>query len=330
MKKITSFILCLLFIMSISSICFAKETGSEKTVAGKQVSANSVDISEIKNYISFGADLTDEQKKTVLDLMGVSADDLDKYSILYVTNADEHAGLDAYIDPAVIGKKSLSSVLVKPLSTGSGVKVTTKNINYCSEAMYQSALVTAGVTDAEVMVVAPFEISGTAALIGALKAYEQMTGETVSEKAKDTALNELVTTGEVSEAIGDDERAMELIAYIKAQIAANDLDTEEEIEAAVRKGNEDLDANLTEEQIQQIVDVMLKIKAMGIDFDVLAEQAEVIYAKYGERIKNGTFRLEDVDFNELGLGKYIGKIINNFFVNIGNSIKSIFGGSSGK
>ncbi len=330
MKKITSLVLCLIFILSISFVCFAEEANSENNATKDEVSANTIDISEIKTYISLGADLTEEQKNTVLGLMGVSADNLDKYSILYVTNQDEHEGLDAYIDPSVIGTRSLSSVLVKPLSTGSGVKVTTKNINYCTEAMYQSALVTAGVTDAEVMVVAPFEMSGTAALVGALKAYEQMSGERVSAAAKDTALNELVTTGEVSEAIGDDERAMELIAYIKAQIAANHLDTREEIEAAVRKGNDDLKAGLTDDQIKQIVDVMVKIKDMGIDFDLLAEQAEVIYAKYGEQIKNGTFKLEDVDFNELGLGKIIEKVVNNFFTNIGNSIKDMFGSLVGK
>lgn len=330
MKKITSLVICLIAVLSMSFICFAKEADAQNAGQETAVSVNSIDISEIKTYISLGADLSEEQKKTVLDLMGVSDDNLDKFSISYVTNKEEHEGLDTYIDPAVIGTKSLSSVLVKPLSTGSGVKVTTKNINYCSEAMYQSALITAGVTDAEVMVVAPFEMSGTAALIGALKAYEQMSGERVSAEAKDTALNELVATGEVSNAIGDDERAMELIAYIKAQIAANNLDTREDIEAAVKKGNEDLKAGLTEEQIQQIVDVMVKIKAMGIDFDLLAEQAEVIYAKYGDQIKNGTFRLEDVDFNELGLGKFIEKVVNNFFVTIGNSIKGIFGGLTGK
>ena len=282
-------------------------------------------VAENKTYLALGQDLTPDQLNTVLSLMGITADKLPNYNIVYVTNADEHSYLDTYLDPAVIGKRSLSSVLVRPASTGHGVTVTTQKINYCTASMYQNALITAGVTDAEVMVVAPSQISGTAALIGALKAYSAMTGMSIPEKALDTALDELVTTGEVKDALGDDEAATELISYIKAQIAANNLNTREEIEAAVRKGNEELKANLTEEQIQQIVDVMVKIKAMGIDFDVLAEQADAIYAKYGAQIKAGTFNIDDVDWADLGIGKIISNAVGNFFKSVGDSVKGFFG-----
>ena len=148
-------------------------------------------VAENKTYLALGQDLTPDQLNTVLSLMGITADKLPNYNIVYVTNADEHSYLDTYLDPAVIGKRSLSSVLVRPASTGHGVTVTTQNINYCTASMYQNALITAGVTDAEVMVVAPSQISGTAALIGALKAYSAMTGMSIPEKALDTALDGL-------------------------------------------------------------------------------------------------------------------------------------------
>lgn len=287
-------------------------------------------VTEQKVYLALGQDLSKEQLLTVLDLLGVSVDKLSSYNVVYVTNEEERQYLSSYIDASVIGKRSLSSVLVRPASTGHGVTVTTKNITYCTEKMYQNALITAGVTDAEVIVAGPSPISGTAALIGALKAYEQMSGKAVSEKALDTALNELVTTGEISEALGDDEQAAELISYIKAQVAANDLSTREQIEAAVRKGNEELKANLSEEQIKQIVDTMVKIQAMGIDFNVLAEQADVIYAKYGEQIKAGTFNINDVDWEDLGIGKIVTNAVNNLFKGIGNTVKSLFSGLFGK
>ena len=38
--------------------------------------------------------------------------------------------------------------------------------------MYENALTTAGVTDATVTVAGPFNITGTAALVGAMNAYE--------------------------------------------------------------------------------------------------------------------------------------------------------------
>ena len=288
--------------------------GAEETAAG-----------EVKGYLALGSDLSQDQLNTVLSLMGINAADLGNYSVVYTTNSDEHTSLDQYIDPALIGTRSLSSVLVKPAEKGHGVVVTTQNINYCTTNMYRNALITAGVEDADIMVVAPTQISGTAALIGAMRAYEKMTGENVSDKALDTALNELVTTGEISDAVGNSSEAEELISYVKAQIAANDLDTEEEIEAAIRQGMKDLNVSLTEDEIKQIVNLMMKIKAMGIDFSVLADQAEDIYAKYKDQIDAGTFSIDDIDLNDLGIGKIISNAVSNFFSGITESVKGFFG-----
>lgn len=325
MKRLLCIVLCIVMMLGICSTCLANDTititdNKEQTI---------LEVTPQTTFVALGADLSAAQKQTVLSLMGLTEEKLANCNVVYVTNAEEHSYLDSYVSSELIGKRSLSSVLVKPASTGHGVTVKTQNITYCTEAMYQNALITAGVTDADVLVVGPSPISGTAALIGALKAYSQMSGKPVDEKALDTALDELVTTGEVKDAIGDDEKASELISYVKAQIAANDLDTKEEIEAAVRKGNEELKAGLTEEQIKQIVEVMIKIKAMGIDFDVLAEQAETIYAKYGDQIKAGTFNIDDVDWNDLGVGKIVSNAVGNFFSSVGNSVKSLFGGLFG-
>lgn len=287
-----------------------------------------LEVTPQTTFVALGADLKPNQRQTVLALMGLTEEKLANCNVVYVTNKEEHEFLDNYLGSEIIGHNSLSSVLVRPASTGHGVNVTTQNINFCTDKMYQNALITAGVTDADVLVVGPSPISGTAALIGALKAYSEMSGKPVDNKALDTALDELVTTGEVKEAIGDDEAA-ELISYVKAQIAANDLETKEEIEAAVRQGDKELNANLTEEQIQQIISVMVKIKEMGIDFEVLAEQADSLYAKYGEQIKAGTFNINDVDWSDLGVGKVVtksaGKALGSLVTSVKKFITSLNG-----
>ena len=137
-------------------------------------SDKAVTVTSNKTYLALGADLTASQRSTVLALMGIAEADLPNYDVVYVTNAEEHQRLDTYIASSVIGTKSLSSVVVRPADKGHGVTVTTKNINYCTDNMYRNALITAGVEDADIMVVGPSPISGTAALIGALKAYERM------------------------------------------------------------------------------------------------------------------------------------------------------------
>ena len=293
---------------------------------GSQDSGKNGSQAEKKGYLALGADLTADQKAVVLASMGISEADLGNYDIVTTTNAEEHAALDKYISPSLIGTKSLSSVLVKPAESGHGVVVTTNNINFCTTNMYRNALITAGVEDADIMVAAPSPISGTAALIGALKAYEHMSGQEVSSTALDTSLNELVTTGQIKDAVGSDDKAEELIAYIKTVVATNDLNTREEIEAAIRKGMVDQNVTLSEDEIKQIIDLMMKVKAMGIDYSVLAEQADDIYAKYKDDIQAGTFDINKVDINDLGLKEIIGNAITNTAKSIGNSIAGFFSG----
>ena len=277
-------------------------------------------------YLALGQDLTSDQRATVLALLGINEADLGNYEIVYTTNAEEHASLDKYISSSLIGTRSLSSVLVTPAEEGHGVVVTTSNINYCTTNMYRNALITAGVTDADIKVVAPTAISGTAALIGALKAYEKMSGTPVSSEALDTSLNELVTTSELSSSVGSDAQAEELISYLKTVVATNDLETEEEIDAAIRKGMTDFNVTLSEDEIKQIKDLMLKVKAMGIDYSVLLEQADDIYAKYKDDINNGTFDLSKVDLNDAGIKAILANALENSLKSIGNGIKDFFSG----
>jgi len=42
-----------------------------------------------------------------------------------------------------------------------------------------------------------------------------MTGESVGEEALETAVNEIVVTGDLGDVLGDSETASDIIAYIK-------------------------------------------------------------------------------------------------------------------
>ena len=110
-----------------------------------------VNIDASKSIIALGADLSAEQRATVLSLMDVTEADLANYQVVTITNDMEHQYLDAYMDASVIGSKSLSSVKIPPAESGHGVLVTTKNINYCTTGMYRNALLTAGVSDADIL-----------------------------------------------------------------------------------------------------------------------------------------------------------------------------------
>lgn len=273
-----------------------------------------VNIDTSKPFIALGADLTEEQKATVLELMGLSLSDLDNYNVVYVTNEEEHKYLDAYVSPSVIGTKSLSSVLVTPAEKGHGVVVSTKNIDYCTTGMYRNALLTAGVEDADILVVGPTNLSGTAGLIGALRAYEELTGEVVADTVLDTALNELVATGEIANKSMSNEDVEALVAFIKEKIAAGELETEDDIRKAIADGEETFGVSLADSDKEQIVQVMLKVKQLNLDPDMLLDQAVGLYDKYGDDIVN---HLQDEGFFDS---------IGNFFQNLGKSITDFFSG----
>lgn len=243
---------------------------------------------EGKTVVALGADLSAEQRATVLSLMGITEEQLAGFDVITITNAQEHRYLDSYLDSSVIGSKSLSSVLLKKKAPGSGVNVTTKNVNYCTTGMYRNALLTAGVQDTEVIVAAPTQISGTAALIGAVKAYEKMEGTSISDASLSSALDELITTGELAKAAENvnSEEIEQLIAYIKEKVANGELETEQDIRKAVAEGEEKFHVTLTEEEVKRIVDLMNKLDGMGLDGSYLISQAEKLYNKYGADIVN--------------------------------------------
>ena len=236
------------------------------------------DSVELKPFLSLGADLTKEQRKTVLSLLDVRENELSDYEVIEITNQDEHDYLDDYLSASVIGTKALSSVRVEKVGEEKGIRVETKNITYCTSGMYTNALTTAGVTDAEVVVAGPFGISGTAALVGAMKAYEKMTGETVSQENADAATNELVVTSHLASDIGN-EKAEELMALTKQRIADGDFDTVGEIQDVVKEASEELGVTLTDEQEQALVGVFDKINGLDLDVDKLKQQAEEVYGK---------------------------------------------------
>ena len=229
-------------------------------------------------YISFGADLRADEKAKVLELFGLTEADLEKCNVNTVTNAEEHQYLDAYITNDHIGSRALSSVAVMKAKKGSGITVTTKNINYCTTSMYENALATAGVKDANVVVVGPFDMSGTAALIGAVKAYSGMTGEAVDTDVIDGAINEMVVTGEIGDETGKTDEIAGMVAYLKDQVGGKHLSDSERADA-IDQASEKFNVSLTQDQIDQLKELLKKLHLLYLNLYNIRDQAENLYGK---------------------------------------------------
>ena len=287
---------------------------STENVTGDVIVDENNDNVEIKKddkpYLALGADLSDDQKNTVLSLMGIDPANLANYNVTYVTNAQEHQYLDSYVDSSKIGSKSWSSVVIVKRKKGNGLNISTNNITYCTVGMYKNALTTAGITDADIIVAGPKPISGTAALVGIFEAYEAMTGEAVQDNVVDAALNELVVTGELEASIQGltDQEVEEFIAYIKSLIAEKGLTDEKSINEAIDEACDKYGVTLSDDERQKIVDLLLKITSLGIDLSGLVDYAASLYNSF----KNG------------GSSSGIMASIGNFFVNIFSAIGEFF------
>ena len=291
---------------------------STENVTGDVIVDENNDNVEIKKddkpYLALGADLSDDQKNTVLSLMGIDPANLANYNVTYVTNAQEHQYLDSYVDSSKIGSKSWSSVVIVKRKKGNGLNISTNNITYCTVGMYKNALTTAGITDADIIVAGPKPISGTAALVGIFEAYEAMTGEAVQDNVVDAALNELVVTGELEASIHGltDQEVEEFIAYIKSLIAEKGLTDEKSINEAINEACDKYGVTLSDDERQKIVDLLLKITSLGIDLSGLVDYAASLYNSF----KNGG--------SSSGIMASIGNFFGNIFSAIGEFFKNLF------
>lgn len=267
------------------------------------VPALAVDAGEARAVI--GANLTDEQIADVYKNFGISRGDVTE---LRVTNADERKYLSGYVDDSVIGTNSISCVYIEVLDEGEGLDVTTSNINWCTSQMYVSALATAGITDAKIIVAAPFEVSGTAALTGVYMAYEDITGEELDETAKLVSTQELTLTAELADKIGSYD-SVEIVNELKLLLGETRNMTDEQLRAEIVSIASDLGVTLTDTQINQLISLCRSLEKLNPDeLKAKVESVQNTIAKLGQAKETVSNFLTDV--------KNVWNSIVDFFKNI--------------
>ena len=276
MKKIFSLLLALLL------------------VAGMAVPAYA-DVNQSRTVI--GADLTDEQVEAVYGMFGIRRGEAIE---LKMTNAEERTYLEGYVDNSLIGTRSISCVYVELLPEGSGMSVTTSNINWCTGEMYISALATAGITDANIVVAAPFEVSGTAALSGVYKAYEDMTGKKLDDLAKLVSTQELTVTGELAAQIGAMDSTA-IVNELKLMLDVTQTMSDDEIRAQIREIAGRYNVNLTNTQVEQLLSLCRSLE--GLDADSLKARVQ--------EVQNTLQKVSDAKTKVVGFVQGVKKVVDS-------------------
>lgn len=256
--------------------------------------------------VTLGENLTPEQKQLLLTEMKAPED----AEIITVSNKEEHQYLGKYISKSLIGTRAISSSAITIGDKGTGIQVTTKNINWVTDEMYINALITAGVKDAKIYITAPIEVSGTAALTGIIKAYEVSTDTVIPEDVKQAANEEMVETANLGEDIGQEE-ATALMAKVKEQIAEQKPKTVEEVQTIIQDSAKELNISLTDEQLQSLISFFNKLKELNIDWN-----------QVGNQLSEAKDKLTGYLESEEGKG-FLAKI-KEVFTSIVEAIKSFF------
>jgi len=221
--------------------------------------------------ITLGENLTEQQKQQVLNEMNAP----ENAQIITVSNAEEHKYLDGVVPKAQIGTRAISSSMITIGAKGSGLDVETHNITWVTEEMYTNALITAGVKDAKIYITAPFSVSGTAALTGLMKAYEVSSDKVIPDEVKKVANEEMVKTAKLADSIGNNDKAVALIAKIKEEIAKNPPKTDADLRALIERIAQELGITLTEDEINSLISLFNKMKNLNIDWNQVNDQLSI-------------------------------------------------------
>lgn len=244
--------------------------------------------------VTLGANLTAEQKTSMYQYFGTTADKVDT---IEVTNADERKYMEGIASEAQIGTRTYSCAYVEPTTSG-GIQVKVGNLTFVTSSMIASTLMTSGVENCNVVAASPIEVSGTGALTGIMMAYEKASGTTLNEEQKAAATEELVTTGELADSIGQKE-ATDLMNEVKQEVIKEGLTDKDDIKEAIDDAAKTYNITLTEDQMSKINSLMQNISQYDYDVKALQKTLENLEGKASE---------------------------SGFFSNLWSSIKGVFTG----
>lgn len=266
--------------------------------------------------VTIGVDNSPQQVEKILKYFGVNKDEV---VLLEVNNQEERKYLEGIASNSQLGNKTYSCSYVEPTKEGSGINVKTANLTWLTSSMVASTLSTAGLTDADVVVASTFPVSGTGALTGIMKAFEDSTGKPLEEEKKELASEELIITGDIGDDIGPD-KATGIVNDIKTEIIKNNTSDTNQIANTINNVTNNYNVTLTIEQQKQLEDLMLKISQQDYDYNKMRNTLNGIKESVNDKLEEMG---EDVnrDFFES---------VKNNFSNVGDWFSNLFKGDSEK
>ena len=108
------------------------------------------------------------------------------------------------------------------------------------------------------------------------------------------------------------EEIEEVVEFSKDKLEEGELETDQDIQDAIEEGEDKFQVTLTEEEKQKILDVMHKIKDLGLDPEKLLDRAKEMYTRFGDEL---------VENAETAVKETVKSSVTNYFSDFGKRIK---------
>ncbi|WP_055069801.1 DUF1002 domain-containing protein [Clostridium massiliamazoniense] len=282
--------------------------------------ATSVFAQGSQKAVSLGANLTEAQKQQMLNEFNINKNEA---KIIEITNDDIRIqlGMDRS-KPVPASSKSISSSYVEVLDKG-GIRVKANNLTEVTPTMLMNALLTSGVTDANVIASAPYPVTGTAALAGILKGFEDATGEELSLNQKEAARDEIKVTTDLGNNVTkedgtklDKDEAAVIINDIKTQVIKDSPKNDIDIENIVINITNNYGVELPKKERAQVVKLMSDINKLDYNYNDMKESLNQMNKNLKETLKE-----MGKEIKESGIFEKLWSKIKEFFSWIGDLFK---------
>lgn len=276
--------------------------------------------------LSFGSSLNQREEAALRDYFGVS----DEMEAIYVDNETAIKQLGLAPDALDDYKGGWYSSAYVKLTDQGGINVSSKNVSLVTNEMFANALITSGILNCEVIVSAPFMVTGESVLAGILAGAEEIMGESLSEENKIVAKEEIDTTLEIADEIlnnPDNEInsssdsstvASGIINDIKQQVI-KDSPNSTQIEQIIVNVTNNYGVELSEESTERIANLMEDVNKLDIDYKDIKETMKNIGDSISESLKEAGVKLK-----ESGVLEKIGNWFVDLVRGIGEWIKGLF------
>ncbi|PBB06015.1 DUF1002 domain-containing protein [Salimicrobium humidisoli] len=256
--------------------------------------------------VVYGDALSESQRSDVSDLLETSKhEQLDEFT---VTGQD----IAEYIGGNPNSNMYSSVKIIHQDSGGLNVDIVSPdNITEVTREMYENALLTAGVENAEVLVASSVAVSGHSALTGIYKAYDAK-GASLDKDRMQVASEELDVATSIGEKEGiSQDEISSLLTEIKKAIAEQNPATREEVKQIVETQLDSLQIELSPEDRKRLTDLFDQMRNLNINFDEMQSQLDDLASGFQDLI------------NDEGFWNNMKTAVQDFFRSLRNFIDSI-------